>query len=72
MADPARQHLARTARRIAIVLVATVLLWLGAQALGGGLGWPPQLVFVFDVAALAAFAWALAVTFRLWRARQGH
>ena len=64
------QRLARQARRIAIVIAAAMVLWLGAQALGGALGWPPRLVFLFDLAALAAFLWALAATIRIWRARR--
>ena len=62
---------ARAARRqgqvVAVVLAATMVAWLGLQALGGALGWPARLAFVFDLAALAAFAWALIVTVGLWR-----
>lgn len=57
-------------RQIALVIAATMLLWLGGQWLGGTLGWPVRYVFLFDLAALAAFFWALVVTVRLWRARR--
>lgn len=61
---------ARMVRRVAIVVVATMLLWVGLQWLGGRLGWPPRLVFVFDAAALAAFLWVIVATVGLWRARK--
>lgn len=59
--------LARQARLVAIVLAATAVLWLGLQWLGARLGWDPSLVFLFDLAALAGFAWALIVTYRIWQ-----
>lgn len=60
-------HHARQARLVAIVLVATMALWLGAQWLGGHFGWPARFVFLFDLAALAAFFWTMVVTYRIWR-----
>jgi hypothetical protein len=59
--------LAREARLVAVVIVATMVLWLGAQWLGGRAGWDTRYVFLFDLAALAAFIWALVVTWRIWR-----
>jgi hypothetical protein len=64
------RQLARQARLASVVIAATMVLWLGAQFLGGTLGWPPRFAFLFDLAALAAFIWALAVTYRIWRARR--
>ena len=61
------QRLAREARLVAVVIAATMVLWLGAQWLGGRLGWDTSYVFLFDLAALAAFFWALVVTWRIWR-----
>jgi hypothetical protein len=61
---------ARKARMVAIVIVVTMLLWMGVQALGGRLGWPVRFVFLFDLAALAAFFWALVVSFQIWRDRR--
>ncbi len=72
MAGPQDRHLAGQARRVAIVIAATMVLWMGAQLLGGTLGWPPRFVFLFDLAALAAFVWALVVTTRIWRARRSN
>jgi hypothetical protein len=60
------------ARLAATVMAGTMLLWMGAQWLGGQMGWETRLVFLFDLIALAAFAWALLVTWRLWRSRGGN
>ena len=59
------------ARLVAYVLAGTMILWMGAQWRGGELGWQTRLVFLFDFAALAAFLWALVVTYQIWRARRG-
>lgn len=59
--------LAREARLVAVVIAATVVLWLGMQWLGGRLGWDASYAFLFDLAALAAFFWALVTTWRIWR-----
>jgi hypothetical protein len=61
---------ARRARTVAIVLCATMVLWLVAQWIGGRLGWATRWVFLLDLAALAAFLWAMIVTVGLWRARK--
>ena len=58
------------ARQAAVVIAATMVVWMGAQWLGGQLGWQARFVFLFDLAALAAFVWAIYVTFRIWRMRQ--
>jgi hypothetical protein len=60
------------ARLAATVMAGTMLLWMGAQWLGGQMGWETRLVFLFDLIALTAFAWALLVTWRLWRRRGGN
>ncbi len=41
-----------------------MVLWMAAQWLGGQLGWESRFVFLFDFAALAAFAWSLIVTYQ--------
>jgi hypothetical protein len=61
----------RQLRLVAIVLVATMGLWLGAQWLGGQLGLEARLVFLFDLFAIAGFVWALVVTYQIWRGRRG-
>lgn len=58
-------------RIAAIVMAATMILWMGAQYLGGQLGWPVRFVFLFDLAAFAALVWALFVTYQVWKARRG-
>lgn len=62
-------RLARQARLVAIVMVATMMLWMAAQWLGGRFGLEARWAFLFDFAALAAFFWALVVTYQIWRAR---
>ncbi|WP_050528654.1 DUF5337 domain-containing protein [Pseudorhodobacter aquimaris] len=58
---------ARDSRMVAVVLVATMACWLGAQWIGGHFGWEARFVFLFDLAALAAFFWTMVVTYRIWR-----
>ena len=65
-------RLARKARLAAVVMVVTILGWMAAQWLGGRLGIEARYAFLFDFAALAAFVWALAVTWQVWRARREH
>ena len=72
MASSQDMALARQARMVALVLVGTVVLWMGAQFLGGKMGWDVRYVFLFDLAAMAAFFWALVVTYGIWRKRRGN
>jgi len=62
--------LARQARLVALVIAGTMVLWMGAQWIGGRLGLEARYVFLFDLAALAAFIWALYVTYQIWRKRR--
>ena len=73
MTRPAPQEIrtARQARLVAVVLAVTMILWMAAQVVGGEMGWNPRYAFLFDLAALAAFFWALVVTYQIWRARRG-
>ena len=64
------QRLVRQIRRAAIVIAATMVLWMGAQFLGGQMGWPARFVFLFDIAAFAALVWALVVTYWVWKERK--
>jgi Family of unknown function (DUF5337) len=68
--DPAELKRAAQARLVAIVLATTMVVWMGAQWLGGRLGWETRFVFLFDFVALAAFLWAMVVTYQIWRGRQ--
>ena len=53
---------------MAVVIAVAFALWVGLQWLGGRLGWEARYAFLIDFAALAAFVWALIVTWRIWRA----
>jgi spore maturation protein SpmA len=55
---------------VAIVLVGTMALWLGAQEIGREYGLPVRFALLFDLAAIAGFLWAMIVTYRIWRRRQ--
>lgn len=55
------------ARLAAFVIAGTMLLWMGGQWLGGQFGWEARFAFLFDLAALAGFSFALVVTYRIWR-----
>ncbi len=67
---PDEMQMARQARTVGIVLVATVAAWLLAQEIGRQYGWDVRYAFLIDLAAGAAFIWALAVTYRIWRKRR--
>lgn len=65
------RHLAKKARMVALVIALTMLIWLGAQWLGGKLGMPARYAFLLDFMALAGFFWAFVVIYQIWRdARQ--
>ena len=68
---PQDKALAREARMVAIVIAVTMVLWMGAQWLGGRFGLEARYVFLFDLAAMAAFVWALVVTWRIWQRQNG-
>ena len=57
----------RQMRLVAVVIAATMLLWLGVQWIGGRMGWPGKYVFLADLAAIGALVWSLLVTWRIWR-----
>ena len=64
------KRLVRQVRLAAIVMAATMVIWMGAQFLGGQLGLPARFVFLFDLAAIAALVWSLFVTYWVWKARR--
>lgn len=68
-AEQDRGH-ARQARQVAVVLIATVMLWMFLTWAGGFYGWEPRFALLIDFLALAGFAWAMIVALRLWRARR--
>jgi len=64
------RRLIRQIRLASIVMAAAMVLWMGARCLGGRLGWPARLAFLFDLAAIAALVWALVVTYWVWKAQR--
>ncbi len=64
------QALARKSRMVAVVIAVVVVLWMGAQWIGGRIGLDPKFAFLFDLAALAAFFWTMIVTYQIWRTRR--
>jgi len=52
------------------VMLASVVVLMGGSWLGGQLGLPVRYAFLFDLIAMAGFAFAMIVLFRVWRARQ--
>jgi len=52
------------------VILASVMVLMGGSWLGGQLGLPVRYAFLFDFIALAGFAFAMIVLFRVWRSRQ--
>lgn len=51
------------------VIAIAMLAWLVANVAGRHYGWDAKWAFLFDLAAMAAFIWSLAVTWRIWRRR---
>jgi len=69
LSDKTKHQKAQT-RLASIVIFVTMLGWMAFSFLGGKLGLPPRFALLADFAAMAAFAWALIVLFRVWRQRQ--
>ncbi len=68
--SPREIALAQQARLAAVVMCAAIVGWVVLGWIGRDYGWDPRYAFLIDFAALGAFAFALIVTFRVWRARQ--
>jgi hypothetical protein len=68
MAGASSKGQAAEARRVAVVLIVTMVLWMAAQAIGAEMGWPQRLALLADLAAAAGSVWALARAFQIWRA----
>ncbi len=64
------RRMARQGRIVAVVVAASMVLWMAAQWLGGQFGLAPRYAFLFDFAAMAAFAWGMIVTWQIWRKRR--
>ena len=68
--DPREEKLAKQTRKVALVIAGTIVLWLLVQMIGAQYGWPLKYALLVDLAAGAAFIWALVVTYQIWRARR--
>lgn len=66
----AQAAFARRMRVVAVVIAGTTLLWLVLGEIGRQYGWAPRFAFLIDLAALAAYVWALINAWYLWRKRQ--
>lgn len=71
MADPQTEQIIRAKGRLAgLVIAGAMLLWLGMQILGPRIGLDIRWAVLFDLMALAAFTFALFVTYQIWRLRR--
>lgn len=61
----------RDGRLAAIVIALTTVLWLGLQWVGKQTGLEPRYAVLGDLAALAAYIFALAQVWRIWRRGSG-
>jgi hypothetical protein len=69
----ARDHeavLSARARMVAVVIVFTMVLWMGGQWVGAQSGVATRWLFLLDFAALAALFWSLFVAWQIWRRRR--
>lgn len=64
------EMLARKGRHIAVVIAATMVLWLVLSLFVGPAFLPGRYAFLFDFAALAALIYAFVNIYQLWRMRQ--
>ncbi|MFN4057152.1 MAG: DUF5337 domain-containing protein [Roseinatronobacter sp.] len=69
--NPKDLALSHQARQVALVLCVTIVAWVVLQMIGREYGWQARFAFLIDFAALAAFVWAMIVTFRIWRQGKG-
>lgn len=71
MRDPERDRkMQRQGRIAALVIAASGLAAIGAPILVQLAGLPVRFEILIYLLALAGFAWALIVTFQIWRARR--
>jgi hypothetical protein len=66
----AQAAFARRMRVVALVIAGTTVLWLVLGEVGRQYGWAGRFAFLIDLAALAAYVWALLNAWQLWRKRR--
>lgn len=67
---PEAKREAAEGRMIAVVMVLAAVLYVGTEALGSYMNWPPKFIFLADLSAAAAFIWTMIASYRLWRKRK--
>ena len=70
MQDEKTENQQKQTKLASYVILASVMVLMGGSWLGGQLGLPVRYAFLFDFIALAGFAFAMIVLFRVWRSRQ--
>ena len=69
--DEEQDHkIARQGRVVSLVIAGAMLFWIAVQWLGSEIGLTTRYAVLIDLGVLAAFFWALLVSFQLWRKRQ--
>lgn len=71
MSDTRDGEIARRGRIVALVIAGAGLAALLAPYIVQWTGLAPRFEFLVYFAAMAAFLWALVVTWQIWRARNG-
>lgn len=66
------QIIARKGRHVAIVIAASMVLWVAANFAGPVLGLAGRYALLFDLVALAALIYAMVNIYQLWRLRQNN
>lgn len=64
------QRLRARGRFSGLLIAGTMLLWLAAQAIGPRFGLAGKWAVLIDLIALAAFTFALIMTYQIWRAHR--
>ncbi|MFW2541744.1 DUF5337 domain-containing protein [Primorskyibacter sp. 2E107] len=60
----------KTGRKIALLIAGTGVAWIVINAIGAAMGWTTRTLALFDLAAVAAFGWAIWMIYGLWRSRR--
>ncbi len=70
MAGHGHTDQSKAGQRVALIVAGTGVLYVLVNLVAAEYGWSNRVRALFDLAALAAFGFALWQTFKLWRARQ--
>lgn len=70
MQEKRAENQRKQAKLASFVMLASVAVLMGGSWIGGKLGLPVRYAFLLDFIALAGFAFAMIVLFRVWRDRQ--